>query len=225
LVRPYADDEHPYGHFKFEVVGAMGIAAFMLLTFYEIVSTSIGRLLSGVHPVHVTLLTVLAFAVTVIGNIVVIKFERTQGRRLDSHFLLADARHTVSDLYITVSIVIGLVLIAFGLPIMDALASLAVAIFVAYSAYRVVRDALPVLVDEAVHNPQEIQQVATEVPGVEEAAQVRTRGAGSGCFIELTISVATEGLREAHRIADHVEQALHDRFGPDCTVTVHVEPS
>jgi hypothetical protein len=140
-------------------------------------------------------LTIFAFAVTIVGNIVVIKYEQTQGRRLNSHFLLADARHTLSDLYITVSIIIGLVLIAIGYPIMDALASLAVALFVAYSSYRVVRDALPVLVDEAVHDPKEIEQVAEEIPGVEDAEQVRTRGAGPGCFIELTISVATEGLR------------------------------
>lgn len=46
----------------------------------------------------------------------------------------------------------------------------------------------------------------------------------AGCFIELTILVNGDSLREAHHVSEHVEQSLHDTFGPDCTVTVHIEP-
>lgn len=224
LVRPYADEDHPYGHAKYEVIGALGVAVFMTITVFEIVTTAIERLISGGAPARITAITIIAFALTLIGNLLVIWYERTQGMRLKSQFLLADVRHTVSDLYITVSIIIGLTLVAAGYPIMDTLASLAVAAIVAYTAYGVVRDALPVLVDQAIYQPREIRKVVTEVEGVRRVEEVRTRGAGPGCFIELTIGVGEATLREAHAVADHVEQTLHERFGPDCTVTVHIEP-
>jgi cation diffusion facilitator family transporter len=224
LVRPYADEEHPYGHAKYEVVGALGIAAFMVITVFEIVSNAVTRLISGVAYTRVTVFTVVVFSVTLLANIFVVWYETTQGKRLNSQFLIADVRHTVSDLYITGSIIIGLVFVTLGVHIMDTIPSLVVALVVAITAYHVVRDAVPVLVDEAVIKPVDISQTATEVSGVEQVKNVRTRGAGPGCFIELTIQVETNELKEAHAIADDVEHSLHDHFGPDCTVTVHVEP-
>lgn len=224
-VRPYADTEHPYGHTKFEVVGALGIAAFMLLTCYEIFSRAIGRLFTDApSDLHVSTLTVVIFGLTLLGNLLVIWYERREGKRLQSQFLLADVRHTQSDVYVTLGIIIGLIFVALGFPRMDALVSVMVAVLVAFSGYRVVRDALPVLVDQAVHDLEEIKEVAKQIPGVAEAHTVRTRGAGQGCFIELDIHVRTQSLPEAHEVAEHVEQALRDRFGPDCTVTVHMEP-
>jgi len=224
-VRPYADEDHLYGHTKYEVVGALGVVAFMLIAVYEIVSTAIGRLLAGGESItRISPLIILIFGLTILGNLVIIWYERKEGKRLGSQFLLADVKHTQSDLFITLGIIVGLILVALGFPMMDALVSLFVAVLVAIAAYHVLRDAIPVLVDQAVHAPSEIVEVTESIPGVAHAEEVRTRGAGPDCFIEITIAVEDQPLSQAHSIADHVEQSLRDHFGPDCTVTVHIEP-
>lgn len=77
---------------------------------------------------------------------------------------MADVRHTISDLYSTASIITGLIFVALGFTVMDELASLTVALIVAYSAFRVVRDAVPVLVEQAVHNPRDFSRIANKRP-------------------------------------------------------------
>lgn len=75
VVRPYADYDHPCGHAQYEVIGDVGIAAFMLLTFFEIVSTAVSRLISGEHAINITPVLIIAFSLTIIGNLLVIWYE------------------------------------------------------------------------------------------------------------------------------------------------------
>src|SRR5215210_4192903 len=95
------DEEHPYGHAKFETLGALLIALLLALSIFELVRGAIARLLTGTPVVNVssTALALLVFTLAV--NIVVVWFETRAGRRLRSDLLLADALHARTDVFIT----------------------------------------------------------------------------------------------------------------------------
>ncbi len=102
------DEGHQYGHAKFESLAAFAIAGFLLATCYEIASSAIHRLWSHTegHP-EITALTLGVMLVTIGTNVFVTLYERREGRRLKSDFLLADAIHTQSDILVSFGVLVG----------------------------------------------------------------------------------------------------------------------
>ncbi|NIR44772.1 MAG: cation transporter [Gemmatimonadetes bacterium] len=219
------DERHPYGHGKFETLGAFIIAGFLSVTCYEILKTAIARLLRDAPPPDADPMMLLVLAATVPVNVAIAFYERRRGKELDSELLLADARHTSSDVWVTLSVLGGLGLVRLGLAQADALLAILVAVVVAYSGWQIIRMTVPVLVDERVVDPQRVQEVAASVDGVEGVTQVRSRGRPGEGFAELTVHVrpATH-VREAHTIADEVERTLTEELDLR-DVVVHVEPT
>ena len=83
VARQPPDDDHPYGHRKFEALAALGISLFLFITCYEILTQVIGRI-GGDHRVEPRLITFLVMAVTIGVNLVVTRYERREGKRLRS---------------------------------------------------------------------------------------------------------------------------------------------
>ena len=105
LASPEPDREHPYGHQKYEAVGALGVAAFLGIACFEILKGAFDRLLMGSAPVVLTP-TALWIMLVVLGiNILVAVYERRVGIRLGSKLLIADAHHTMSDIWITIVVI------------------------------------------------------------------------------------------------------------------------
>lgn len=102
------DPRHPYGHGKVEQLGAFGITAMMLLTAYEIGRESVIRLWHGeTAKVEVSTLTLAVMVGTFLVNLAVVLYERHKGKQLNSVFLIADAQHTLSDVFVTLGVQIG----------------------------------------------------------------------------------------------------------------------
>jgi cation diffusion facilitator family transporter len=218
------DEDHPYGHAKFETLGALLIALLLALSIFELVRGAVARLMSGAPPLNVssTALGLLVFALAV--NIGVVWFETRAARRLRSDILLADALHTRTDVFITVGVLGGLALARAGLAWADPALGLIVAVLVGRAGYQILRRAIPSLVDERAFDQTTIQQEAEGVDGVVSAYAIRSRLAGDRRFAELTIAVdGGADVSSAHRIADQVEERLKDSLHLD-EVTVHVEP-
>jgi cation diffusion facilitator family transporter len=218
------DEDHPYGHSKFETLGALLIALFLVLSIFELVRGAMARLMSGAPSLNVsgTALGLLVF--TLLVNVGVVWFETRAGRRLKSDLLLADALHTRTDVFITVGVLGGLALARAGLAWADPALGLIVAVLVGRAGYQILRRAIPSLVDERAFDQTTIQQEAEGVDGVVSAYAIRSRLAGDRRFAELTIAVdGGADVASAHRIADQVEGRLKDSLHLD-EVTVHVEP-
>src|SRR5919107_928120 len=101
------DEDHPYGHAKFETLGALLIALLLALSIFELVRGAIARLITGTPVVNVssTALALLVFTLAV--NIGVVWFETRAGRRLSSDLLLGDALHTRTAVFITLGVLAG----------------------------------------------------------------------------------------------------------------------
>lgn len=218
------DAEHPYGHGKFETVGALAIVSFLSITCFELVRTAVGRLLGGDPPPEVEPFMFWVLGATMVVNVGVALLEARRGRDLQSQILQADARHTAADVLVTGSVLVGLALISFGWRQADAWLALFVALLIAGSGWEILRNTVPVLVDRRAFDPDRIRSLVTETRGVLEASEIRSRGRPGEAFAELTIHVDPgSNVREAHDIADRVEKLLEEEGGFH-GVVVHVEP-
>jgi cation diffusion facilitator family transporter len=225
LASPEPDRDHPYGHQKFEAIGALGIAAFLGIACYEIIQGAVTRLLNEVEPVQVSgaelwiLLGVLGI------NIGVAVYERRVGHRIGSTILIADAYHTMSDVWITISVMAGLLGIwIWDVQWLDLALVFPVVFLVGQSCWSVLKTNLPWLVDEAAIAPEAIQAAALEVPGVLNCHNIASRGMmGRQIFIEMHLIVAAADVETAHDITERVEAHLDQKYGP-ARVNIHIEP-
>lgn len=218
------DAEHPYGHAKFETLGALIIVVFLSVSLFELLRGAVVRLLQGTPAPTATPTQFGLLVATLLINVMVTLYESREGHRLDSELLLADAEHTRMDVLITVAVIGGLGLSQLGLAWADPVLAVLVAAFVARAGYAIVRRAIPTLVDQAVYEADRIRERAVEVPGVTSAYGIRSRAAAQTRFAELTIAVnGASDVTSAHQIADAVEQHLKDTLELH-EVMVHVEP-
>jgi cation diffusion facilitator family transporter len=218
------DEDHPYGHAKFETLGALLIALLLALSIFELVRGAISRLVTGTPVVNVSSTALVLLVFTLVINIAIVWFETRTGRRLQSDLLLADALHTRTDVFVTLGVLAGLALARSGLAWADPALALVVAVLVGRAGYQILRRSIPSLVDERAFDQTTIQHEAERVTGVVSAYAIRSRRAGDRRFAELTISVdGGSNVASAHRIADQVEDRLRDNLQLD-EVTVHVEP-
>jgi len=220
-----ADAEHPYGHGKFEVLGALGIVIFLAVASLELLKGAVGRLVAQAPPPRLTALELWLLVGTLGINLWVAWFEARKGRQYASDLLLADAAHTRVDVIITTGVILGSLLSRAGVRHVDPIVTLAVVVMIARVAWQILKRGVPVLVDRAAHEPEAVRRAAEGVTGVHSAHDIRSRLAAGVTFAELTIKVAGRlPVDEAHDIADAVERRLKDDLKLD-RVVVHIEPS
>ena len=101
------DDDHPYGHRKYETLAAAGIFIFLLFVVVEVSRAALNRLAGGPAP-HITAMSFIVMIVTLAINLLVVRYEGREARRLTSELLLADAMHTRSDVLTSCAVLISL---------------------------------------------------------------------------------------------------------------------
>lgn len=222
---PEPDRDHPYGHHKFEALGALGIAAFLGIACFEILKTAGDRIFNGGEPVHVTSNELWLLLVVLGINIFVAFYERRVGHRVGSPILIADAKHTMSDVWVTISVLAGLIGVwIFDLQWLDIILAFPVALLVFWSGWSVIRENLPWLVDEMAIAPEAIHSVVMQVPGVLNCHSIASRGVlGRQVFIEMHLIVNAKDVETAHTITETVEAELEKRYSP-VRISIHVEP-
>lgn len=220
------DEGHPYGHDKFETIGALGIVIFLSISCFELLRGGVTSLVHGTPPHAANATQIGLLAATGIVNLFVVWFERARGRLLASAFLMADSEHTRSDIYVTVLALASLALTRAGLGWLDAVLAIVVALLIGWSGYQILKMSIPILVDARAVEPEALRRLVCEVPDVVTVRSIRSRYTTSGLlFAELTIAVpGGTTVAAAHAIADEVEARIADRFGA-AEVTVHVEPA
>lgn len=219
------DEDHPYGHGKFETLGALAIVVFLSITCFELVRSAIGRLVSGGHTVQIGDVGLALLVATLATNVVVAWYENRRGQELASELLIADAAHTRTDVFITIGVLIGVWFSRQGYVWVDPAVAIAVALLIVRVAYQIMKRVVPVLVDERAIPEPTIRQSAQAVEGVKSAYGIRSRGGNAGVrYAEVTIAVdSSANVAAAHAIADAVEERLKKDLELE-EVTVHVEP-
>jgi cation diffusion facilitator family transporter len=216
------DADHPYGHRKFETVAALSIAFLLFLTAWQLLQAAWQRFSSSEIPV-VNRWVILAMVMGMAIQAGTSYYELRQGRKLRSEVLVADALHTRASVLISLSVLVGLLLVRLGFPKADPILAAFVALMIAKIGVDILRETLPVLVDQAAFDPHKIAGIVEEVGGIESFNRVRSRGALGNAAIDLHVRISPDKtIREANAIADEVQRRLLALEGVS-DVTVHLE--
>ena len=218
------DENHPYGHRKFETMASVGILLFLLLVLLEVLSAAWERFRSGGDP-EVGTFSFVVMGGTFLVNLAVVSYERGAGRRLQSEVLLADAHHTTSDLFTSITVIAALIGVRFGYTWLDPLAAVVVAAFIGYACWEIFRSTTGILSDEIVIPEDDIRAVVSRVPGVMGCHNIRTRGSADHVFLDLHLWMPPDmSLQQAHSISHDVKDQLMERFPQIKDAIIHIEP-
>ena len=216
-----ADQKHPYGHRKFETLAVFVLAALLTVLAFELILHAFQREQKDIlsEPWGLTLmLIVLAI------NMVIAGWQRYWARRLDSNIILADAHHTLSDVFITSIVILGWQLSVRGFAWLDTFCALGVAVLVLYLAYDLFKRAVPILVDEVAIPADELIKLAQSIAGVIKVEKVRSRWIGKARAVDMVISVKNDmSLSDSHEIANSIEQLLKEHLQVTDS-SIHIEP-
>lgn len=220
-----ADEDHPYGHRRFETIAALAIGILLLITAWEIISSAIERFTSGEKP-EVTPAMFAVLIGTLIVNLFISHYERREGQRLKSELLIADAANTGADVFVTISVLVSMVLVSAGLAWADPAAALLIVVLIGRAAWQIVSKTGGVLVDTAPFSPAELIAYVEEVPSVHRVVRARSRGPADAAQIDIDIEVAPETTADhTAAIAAAIEEKLDSKFDGIAEVEVHFIPA
>jgi cation diffusion facilitator family transporter len=156
---------------------------------------------------------------------IVVSYEQRAGRRLRSEVLLADARHTRSDVLTSGTVLAALLGVWGGYPLLDPLAALLVAGFIGHACWSIAQEASRILSDEIVIAEAEVRAVVQSVPHVIGCEKIRTRGSADYAFVDLHLWLdGKTPLQVAHATSHVVKDKLMARFPQVADVVIHIEP-
>ena len=218
------DDSHPYGRGKYETFASFCISVFLFLGGFHILKESFIRFQSGVTP-HVTPMSFIIMLVGMVVNFAVSRWEIDTGRRYRSEVLVADGRHTQSDLWSAMSVIVSLAAGKAGYPVIDPIVGLVIAVIIGRAGASILMESSRVLTDASRIPPREIESVVMAVDGVRACHKVRTRGNFGQVYVDLHIHVPPEMTMEAaHLLVHRIEATLIQTFPEITEVVVHTEP-
>jgi cation diffusion facilitator family transporter len=219
------DEEHPYGHRKYETVAASAVTVFLLLVMVEVLRNAFNHLTGRSAPHEISTASFVVMIVTVAVNLIVIAYESREATRLASEVLLADAMQTRGDLWASVAVMGALAGARAGMPILDPIGALVVAVFIGHAGYQIARTTTRILSDQVVMSEADLKRVVMSVPGVVGCHQIRTRGSADHVFLDLHIWLPPDmRLTDAHEISHVVKDRLMSRFPQIADAILHIEP-
>ncbi|MDE3156223.1 MAG: cation transporter [Acidobacteriota bacterium] len=225
IARRPPDEDHPYGHRKYETMAAVVIAVFLALVMVEVLRTAAHRLLGSAPAPHVGLASFLVMLGTLGVNVWVVRYERREGARLGSEVLRADAMHTQSDLLTSLAVIGALAGTRAGYPILDPLAAGLVAVFIGHAGYQIALEASRILGDQAVFSRDDLREVVMGVSDVLGCEKIRTRGSADQVFLDMHVWFpGTMPLDRAHELSHVVKDRLMARYPQIVDAIIHIEP-
>ncbi|MGB3867340.1 MAG: cation-efflux pump [Xanthobacteraceae bacterium] len=217
-----ADDEHHYGHGKFESLSALGVIALLYVLAGGILVTAYGNLRDGAPPPTISFVPFLVLFVEIGVNLWRAYALHRTARATKSQALAADALHFTSDVLGSVAVIIGLTLTALGYAWGDAAAAIAVAVVISVLGLRLGRSTIETLLDRAPEGiSDKVHAAISGIPGVIGIARLRARTVGATYFIDADVQVPrTYPIDRVDAIKRRAQEAVTAALGDaDLTFT------
>lgn len=223
-IRP-PDEGHPYGHKKFEAIAAMAISLAMYLACFNVISQFSDRAIFGRGELPSSnLISYLVMLLSIVVNIFVTLYERKKAKELNSQLLKADSEHTLSDIYVSLSVIVAIIAAQFQIYLIDLTVSIIIVIAIFKAGYGIMMTHFGSLVDAVALDPRVIEKLVLDTPGVVSCHKIRSRGMQDHVFVDLHVQVSGElTVEEAHKIACDVETILKEKADGVTDVMVHIE--
>ena len=221
------DENHPYGHGRFETLGTIGMGMVFFTTAGILLFDSYQRLRVS-EDLPIPAASGIAIAViSIIAKEWIYQYTMRVARKLNSSLLKANAWHSRSDAISSVGVMIGLIAAQQGYPWMDTVAAMFVALIIAKIGWELCTDALKEMVDTAVprHRREQIEARIRETEGVLGVTNLRSRMSGGKIILEIRILVNPRiSVSEGHQLGENVSKALIGSFSDIGDVFVHIDP-
>ena len=217
-----ADDEHHYGHGKFESLSALFVIALLYVLAGGILVESWSRLSEGAAPPTLSMIAFAVLAVDIAVNFWRARALHRTARETHSQALAADALHFASDVLGSTAVIIGLVLTGLGYSWGDSVAAIAVAVMISILGLRLGRSTIETLLDRAPEGVAEKAGAAiAAVPGVVGVERLRARMVGATTFIDAIVNVPrTYPIDRVEAIKKAAQEAVSNVLGDaDLTFT------
>lgn len=222
-----ADDDHPYGHGRFETLATVGLGVLLVFVGLGIAYDAVTRLLSEITPVIPHILTLWIAGLSIISKEILFHYTKNVGLRIRSELLKANAWHHRSDAISSVIVFIGITGAMFGFPTLDAYAAVIVSIMIMKIGSDLAYHSLQQLVDTGLE-PELVNKIKEQILRHEDVLQLhllRSRRMGHTALVDVHIQVAPKlSVSEGHHISEAVENSLKNRFEEINDVTVHIDP-
>lgn len=224
-----SDEDHPYGHERFECVAAIVLAVILLITGILIGLEALENVLGGDYgSLEIPgALALVAAVVSIVTKEAMFWYTKGYADRYDSGALRADAWHHRSDAFSSVGALVGILGARLGFPVLDPVASLVICGFIAKAAYDIFKDAVDKMVDHACDQDTETAMCgcACQQEGVLGVDLINTRVFGSKIYVDLEIRAdGNKTLSQGHEIAQRVHDAIELEFPKVKHIMVHVNP-
>lgn len=227
------DKGHDYGHGKYETLATAIIGLLLLVVGFGILwngASSIYAFIKGNQLEQPGVIALIAALVSVAFKEILYRYTVSQGKKLNSQAVIANAWHHRSDALSSIGTAIGIggaILLGEHWRVLDPIAAVIVSLFIMKVAVQLLIPCIDELLEKSLPEDVEkqIEQTLLSFPGVSEPHHLRTRRIGSYCAIE--VHVRMEGhitLEEAHTTATAIEHKLRERFGEGTLINIHVEP-
>lgn len=219
------DADHPYGHKKYETFFSLGIAVLLAIVCFNLIKEGIKGLYNPVIP-QVDIISFLVMIITLGINLLVMNYEYKKGQALQSDMLISDSMHTKADILTSLSVIVTLVVIKLGYPILDPIATIIIALFIAYAAFVIAQQGSKILCDTAVIvDVKKITDIVLSIKGVKTCHKIRTRGRPDDIYVDLHVQVNSDmHIDKAHQVSYTIEEVIKKSIPGVTDVVVHMEP-
>lgn len=220
-----ADEDHPFGHSKAEGIAALLQSAFILGSCVLLLLQVFERLVNP-KPLQAIAESVGIMVFSVVLTIILVLYQRYVANKTNSLAIKADAAHYYGDILAGIAVVIALLTSRLGWYWADPLVALLIALILLYSVVGIVREALAMLMDQALspEDEQRLHELVLACDNVKGVHDVLTRQSGQTQFIQLHLELdGQQSLYSAHAITLTVEQRIKEAF-PEAQLIIHQDP-
>ena len=220
-----ADDEHPYGHARFEYLAGLAVAVMVLVIGLELLKSSVEKILNPA-PVTFSWVAMAVLAASIAVKLWMALFNRALGKRINSGSLIATAADSRNDVLTTSAVLAASLISHFAKVELDGWMGVGVALFILYSGVGLVRDTIDPLLGLA-PDPELVQYIHDKImsyPGVLGTHDLMVHDYGPGRqFASVHVELAAEDdVMASHELIDDIERDFlkHDRL----PVVIHFDP-
>ena len=221
-----ADNEHRFGYGKAEALSGIGQALFIAGSAGFLLLQAIGRIINPQAMITEIEVGVGVMIFSIVATLLLLSFQKYVVSKTGSTAIKADALHYKTDLLVNGSVIIALFLTVYGWSYFDAIFGIGIAIFILYSAWQIVKEAIGLLMDHEIDDQErdKIRDIVLQHEQVLGYHDLRTRRSGTRVFVQLHLELdAEQTLASAHEIADTIEKTIAALFD-DAEVLIHEDP-
>ena len=227
------DDNHRYGHGKYETLATamIGVALFVVgIGLLVNGATKIYGVINGAILPAPSMIALIAAVVSIVAKELLYRYTVRAGKKLNSQAVIANAWHHRSDAFSSIGTVIGIggaIFLGERWRILDPIAAVAISGFILKVAIELIKPCLDELLERSLpaDTERKIMDIIESFPEISSPHHLRTRRIGSHIAIEVHVRLdGKTSLEEAHAVVTMVERRLKDEFGPDTHIGIHMEP-